>query len=61
MCVWHLGDKYKCVVVRLGRYGEDRCCLLGFISRGGGRCGDLDVECVGVHDKDIVEKQECEE
>jgi len=40
---------------------EDRCCFLSFISRGAGRCGGLDVECVGMCEKNKVEKKECEE
>ena len=40
---------------------EDRYCFLSFISRGAGRCGGLDVECVGMCEKNKVEKKECEE
>jgi len=37
-------------VVRLGRCGEDRCCVVVFILRVAGSCSKLDVECVGMYD-----------
>jgi len=61
MFVGHSGAEYWCVVVSLRSYEKERCYLLSFPSRGPGRCNCLDVECVGMCEKNKVKKKECEE